>query len=62
MGADELKDILATHFTSNSDLRDQFLNLIYSRELNRRQFSWFTKPISEFSLASKIFLSIFFRF
>jgi len=42
-----------THFNFNPDLKDQFMNLIYSREVNRRQNSWFTKPISEFSLASK---------
>jgi histone deacetylase complex regulatory component SIN3 len=32
------------------------MNLLYSREINRRQNSWFTKPISEFSLKGKCHL------
>lgn len=53
IGADETEILVNDLFGNNKDLKDQFMNLLYTREVNRRHNSWFTKPISEFSLASK---------
>jgi hypothetical protein len=35
------------------------MNMCFSREVARRQTSWFTKPISEFSLAGNYFQNYF---
>lgn len=53
IGADEAETLLKGYFKNNSDLKDQLMNLLYSREETRRLSSWYTKPISEFSLSSK---------
>mmetsp|Transcript_19123 Transcript_19123/g.22061 ORF Transcript_19123/g.22061 Transcript_19123/m.22061 type:complete len:208 (+) Transcript_19123:488-1111(+) len=52
IGADEAESLIKDYFIQNQDLKDQFMNLLYSREVTRRLNSWFTKPISEFSFSN----------